>query len=185
MSAEYDEASKSIKLSWSYSGDGDVSFKVKQSVDGGGYSEIQSSSAKEAVIPNAKEGSVYKFQVTAVTEDGESDPASVTLKVNAAEDDESKADDEKKDEDDEKKQDADDDQDKDKQNNGNSNQPDDQNSGNPDQNNQNPGNTDGRKDDDADDQNKDQNKDKNKNPDQDSNTDDQQTNSNGQSTGTH
>ncbi|WP_139372631.1 fibronectin type III domain-containing protein, partial [Bacillus paralicheniformis] len=185
LSAEYDEASKSIKLSWSYSGDGDVSFKVKQSVDGGGYSEIQSSSAKEAVIPNAKEGSVYKFQVTAVTEDGESDPASVTLKVNAAEDDESKADDEKKDEDDEKKQDADDDQDKDKQNNGNSNQPDDQNSGNPDQNNQNPGNTDGRKDDDADDQNKDQNKDKNKNPDQDSNTDDQQTNSNGQSTGTH
>ncbi|KJD52443.1 hypothetical protein UZ38_37670 [Bacillus amyloliquefaciens] len=187
LSAEYDEASKSIKLSWSYSGDGDVSFKVKQSVDGGGYSEIQSSSAKEAVIPNAKEGSVYRFQVTAVTEDGESDPASVTLKVNAAEDDESKADDEKKDEDDEKKQDADadDDQDKDKQNNGNSNQPDDQNSGNTDQNNQNPGNTDGRKDDDADDQNKDQNKDKNKNPDQDSNTDDQQTNSNGQSTGTH
>ena len=90
MSAEYDEASKSIKLSWSYSGDGDVSFKVKQSVDGGGYSEIQNSSAKEAVIPNAKEGSVYRFQVTAVTEDGESDPASVTLKVNAADEDESK-----------------------------------------------------------------------------------------------
>ncbi|MCY9264245.1 PBP1A family penicillin-binding protein [Bacillus haynesii] len=183
LSAEYDEESKSIKLSWSYSGDDDVSFKVKQSVDGGGYSEVQSSSAKEAVIPNVKEGSVYRFQVTAVTEDGESDPASVTLKVNAAEEDESKADDEKKNEDDEKKQDADDDQDKDKQNNGNSNQPDDQNSGNPDQNNQNPGNTDGRKDDDADDQNKDQNKDKNKKPDQDSNTDDQQTNSNGQSTG--
>ncbi|MCY7926030.1 PBP1A family penicillin-binding protein [Bacillus haynesii] len=182
LSAEYDEESKSIKLSWSYSGDDDVSFKVKQSVDGGGYSEVQSSSAKEAVIPNVKEGSVYRFQVTAVTEDGESDPASVTLKVNAAEEDESKADDEKKNEDDENKQDADD-QDKDKQNNGNSNQPDDQNSGNPDQNNQNPGNTDGRKDDDADDQNKDQNKDKNKKPDQDSNTDDQQTNSNGQSTG--
>ncbi|QII49539.1 PBP1A family penicillin-binding protein [Bacillus paralicheniformis] len=185
LSAEYDEESKSIKLSWSYSGDDDVSFKVKQSVDGGGYSEVQSSSAKEAVIPNVKEGSVYRFQVTAVTEDGESDPASVTLKVNAAEEDESKADDEKKNEDDEKKQDADDDQDKDKQNNGNSNQPDDQNSGNPDQNNQNPGNTDGRKDDDADDQNKDQNKDKDKNPDQDSNTDEQPTNSNGQSTGNH
>ncbi|MEC0714202.1 PBP1A family penicillin-binding protein [Bacillus haynesii] len=185
LSAEYDEASKSIKLSWSYSGDDDVSFKVKQSVDGGGYSEIQNSSAKEAVIPNAKEGSVYRFQVTAVTEDGESDPASVTLKVNAAEEDESKADDEKKNEDDEKKQDADDDQDKDKQNNGNSNQPNDQNSGNTDQNNKNPGNTDqnnGRKDDDADDQDKDQNKDKDKNPDPGSNTGDQ-TNSNGQSTG--
>ncbi|MCY8380970.1 PBP1A family penicillin-binding protein [Bacillus haynesii] len=185
LSAEYDEASKSIKLSWSYSGDDDVSFKVKQSVDGGGYSEIQNSSAKEAVIPNAKEGSVYRFQVTAVTEDGESDPASVTLKVNAAEEDESKADDEKKSEDDEKKQDADDAQDKDKQNNGNSNQPDDQNSGNTDQNNKNPGNTDqnnGRKDDDADDQDKDQNKDKDKNPDPGSNTGDQ-TNSNGQSTG--
>ncbi|MCY7835673.1 PBP1A family penicillin-binding protein [Bacillus haynesii] len=185
LSAEYDEASKSIKLSWSYSGDDEVSFKVKQSVDGGGYSEIQNSSAKEAVIPNAKEGSVYRFQVTAVTEDGESDPASVTLKVNAAEEDESKADDEKKNEDDEKKQDADDAQDKDKQNNGNSNQPDDQNSGNTDQNNKNPGNTDqnnGRKDDDADDQDKDQNKDKDKNPDPGSNTGDQ-TNSNGQSTG--
>lgn len=189
LSAEYDEASKSIKLSWSYSGDGDVSFKVKQSVDGGGYSEVQNSSAKEAVIPNAKEGSVYRFQVTAVTEDGESDPASVTLKVNAADEDESKTDDEKKD-DDEKKQDADEDQDKDKQNNGNSNQPNDQNPGNSDQNNQNPGNSDqnnGRKDDDADDQDNDQNKDKdkNKNPDQGANTGDQQTNSNGQSTGTN
>ncbi|MFN2745630.1 MULTISPECIES: PBP1A family penicillin-binding protein [Bacillus] len=149
LSAEYDESSKSIKLSWSYSGedDDDVTFKVKQSVDGGGYSEIQNSSAKEAVIPNAKEGSVYRFQVTAVTEDNESDPASVTLQVNAASDDESKEDEQKQQDDDKQKND----QDKDKQNNGNSNQPDDkkQNPGDTNNGNQNPGNSDnnGRKDD--------------------------------------
>ena len=157
LSAEYDEASKSIKLKWSYSGDDDATFKVKQSVDGGGYSEIQNSSAKEAVIPNAKEGSVYRFQVTAVTDDNESDPASVTLQVNAASDDESKTDEDQQNQDDDQKN-KDEDEDKDKQNNGNTDQPDDQkqNPGDTDNNNQNqnPGNTDnnnGRKDEDQDD----------------------------------
>ncbi|WP_307891829.1 PBP1A family penicillin-binding protein [Bacillus swezeyi] len=177
LSAEYDEASKSIKLKWSYSGEDDdaVSFKVKQSVDSGEYSEVQNSSAKEAVIPNAKEGSVYKFQVTAVTEDSESDPASVTLQVNTP-DDESKTDDDEKNKDDEKQK-ADEDKDKDKQNNGNQNQPGDQNPDNTDQNNQNPGNNNkGRDEDDTDDQNKNKDKDK----DNKDKTDDQPTDSGGQ-----
>ncbi|MCY8185899.1 fibronectin type III domain-containing protein, partial [Bacillus inaquosorum] len=61
---------QSLTLSWNY--DGDATFAVKQSVDGGSYSEIQNSSAKEAVISGVQPGSVYKFEVTAVSDDGKS-----------------------------------------------------------------------------------------------------------------
>ncbi|KKB73799.1 MULTISPECIES: PBP1A family penicillin-binding protein [Bacillus] len=170
LSAEYDEASKSIKLSWSYSGDDDASFKVKQSVDGGGYTEIQNSSAKEAVIPNAKEGSVYRFQVTAVTDDDESDPASVTLKVNAASDDETKADDDQQNQDDQQNKDddqtTDEDKNKDQQDTGDNDQSDDQKQtpGDTNKDNQNSGDTDkdnGNKDKNTDDSSKNKNNDKN------------------------
>lgn len=170
LSAEYDEASKSIKLSWSYSGDDEASFKVKQSVDGGGYTEIQNSSAKEAVIPNAKEGSVYRFQVTAVTDDDESDPASVTLKVNAAGDDETKADDDQQNQDDQQNKDdeqtTDEDKNKDQQDTGDEDQSDDQKQtpGDTNKDNQNSGDTDkdnSNKDKNTDDSSNNKNNDKN------------------------
>ncbi|MDA1475281.1 PBP1A family penicillin-binding protein [Bacillus changyiensis] len=131
LSAHYDKESNSIKVTWSYSGDDDASFKVTQSVDGGKSSEIQNSSQTEAVISNVKQGSTYRFEVTAVTDDGESSPAAVTLKVTAGDEDQeddSKADqDQQKQEDDQKKTEED------------KKKKDDQSTKQPDQQQQNPG----------------------------------------------
>ncbi|WP_340034389.1 PBP1A family penicillin-binding protein [Bacillus sp. FSL K6-0993] len=100
LNVKYDKDNQSLTLSWNY--DGDATFAVKQSVDGGSYSEIQNSSAKEAVISGVQPGSVYKFEVTAVSDDGKS-TASTSYEVPKAEDDEDKkdqqqTDDEKQDE---------------------------------------------------------------------------------------
>lgn len=87
LNVKYDKDNQSLTLSWNY--DGDATFAVKQSVDGGSYSEIQNSSAKEAVISGVQPGSVYKFEVTAVSDDGKS-TASTSYEVPKAEDDEDK-----------------------------------------------------------------------------------------------
>ncbi|MCY8131046.1 peptidase, partial [Bacillus spizizenii] len=105
LSVKYDKDNQSLTLSWNY--DGDATFAVKQSVDGGSYSEIQNSSAKEAVISGVQPGSVYKFEVTAVSDDGKSS-ASTSYEVPKAEDDEDKEDQQQTDDenqDDEKTQD--------------------------------------------------------------------------------
>ncbi|MCA0103779.1 PBP1A family penicillin-binding protein [Bacillus subtilis] len=105
LNVKYDKDNQSLTLSWNY--DGDATFAVKQSVDGGSYSEIQNSSAKEAVISGVQPGSVYKFEVTAVSDDGKS-TASTSYEVPKAEDDEDKKDQQQTDDekqDDEKNQD--------------------------------------------------------------------------------
>ncbi|WP_348710576.1 transglycosylase domain-containing protein [Bacillus subtilis] len=105
LNVKYDKDNQSLTLSWNY--DGDATFAVKQSVDGGSYSEIQNSSAKEAVISGVQPGSVYKFEVTAVSDDGKS-TASTSFEVPKAEDDEDKKDQQQTDDekqDDEKTQD--------------------------------------------------------------------------------
>ncbi|MCC2525862.1 PBP1A family penicillin-binding protein [Bacillus halotolerans] len=105
LSVKYDKDNQSLTLSWKY--DGDATFAVKQSVDGGSYSEVQNSSAKEAVISGVQPGSVYKFEVTAVSDDGESS-ASTSYEVPKAEEDEDKEDQQQTDDenkDDEKTQD--------------------------------------------------------------------------------
>ncbi|PSA99909.1 PBP1A family penicillin-binding protein [Bacillus halotolerans] len=105
LSVKYDKDNQALTLSWKY--DGDAIFAVKQSVDGGSYSEVQNSSAKEAVISGVQPGSVYKFEVTAVSDDGESS-ASTSYEVPKAEEDEDKEDQQQTDDenkDDEKTQD--------------------------------------------------------------------------------
>ncbi|MGF7532850.1 PBP1A family penicillin-binding protein [Bacillus mexicanus] len=102
LNVKYDKDNQSLTLSWKY--DDDATFEVKQSVDDGSYSEIQNSSAKEVVISDVKPGSVYKFQVTAISDDVRSDTAATFYEVPKAEDeenkdDEKKTDDEKQDED--------------------------------------------------------------------------------------
>ncbi|KYD02386.1 PBP1A family penicillin-binding protein [Bacillus atrophaeus] len=101
LSVKYDKDNQSLSLSWKY--DGDASFEVKQSVDGGSYSEIQNSSAKEAVVSGVKPGSVYSFQVTAVADDEKSETVSTSYTVPKDEEDEDKED--QQDTDDEEKQD--------------------------------------------------------------------------------
>jgi penicillin-binding protein 1A len=81
LSVNYDEASKSVTLNWSYSGSEDAVFDVKQSIDDGGYAEIQKTGEKSAVIPNVQPGSVYRFQVTAISDDNRSDTASTMIEI--------------------------------------------------------------------------------------------------------
>ncbi|WP_316274348.1 PBP1A family penicillin-binding protein [Bacillus halotolerans] len=105
LSVKYDKDNQALTLSWKY--DGDATFAVKQSVDGGSYSEVQNSSAKEAVISGVQPGSVYKFEVTAISDDGKSS-ASTSYEVPKAEEDEDKKDQQQTDDenkDDEKTQD--------------------------------------------------------------------------------
>ncbi|MBY8913721.1 PBP1A family penicillin-binding protein [Bacillus sp. YC2] len=107
LQVKYDKDKKSLTLSWDY--DGDATFNVKQSVDGGSYSDIQNSSAKEAVVSDVTPGSTYSFQVTAENDDGKSDTVSTSFKV--PKDEEDDADKDKKTDED---QNSDDNQDKDK-----------------------------------------------------------------------
>ncbi|KXZ18055.1 peptidase [Bacillus nakamurai] len=107
LQVKYDKDKKSLTLSWGY--DGDATFNVKQSVDGGSYSDIQNSSAKEAVVSDVTPGSTYSFQVTAENDDGKSDTVSTSFKV--PKDEEDNADKDKKTD---EEQNPDDNQDKDK-----------------------------------------------------------------------
>ncbi|MED4704001.1 PBP1A family penicillin-binding protein [Bacillus velezensis] len=107
LQVKYDKDKKSLTLSWNY--DGDATFNVKQSVDGGSYSDIQNSSAKEAVVSDVTPGSTYSFQVTAENDDGKSDTASASFKVPKDEEDDADKD---KATDDEQKSDEDKDKDK-------------------------------------------------------------------------
>ncbi|MES1037648.1 PBP1A family penicillin-binding protein [Bacillus pumilus] len=147
LKAVYDEEKKSITLTWGYDDDADATFNVKQAVDNGGYKEIQSSSAKEAVISDVKPGSTYKFQVTATVEDVTSKAASTFLTIKDDEDEEEKADDENKEEEEPQK-------------------PDDEQTDKTDDNKNQPPGTDEQKPDDK----KDQDKDKDKDQDQGGNT---------------
>ncbi|MBT2575425.1 PBP1A family penicillin-binding protein [Bacillus sp. ISL-51] len=106
LQVKYDKDKKSLTLSWDY--DGDASFNVKQSVDGGSYSDTQNSSAKEAVVSDVTPGSTYSFQVTAENDDGKSDTVSTSFKV--PKDEEDDADKDKKTD----EENPDDNQDKDK-----------------------------------------------------------------------
>lgn len=95
LKAVYDEAKKSITLTWGYDEEADATFNVKQAIDNGEYKEIQNNSTKEAVISDVKPGSTYKFQVTATVEEATSKPASTFLTIK---DDEEKVDDDNKEE---------------------------------------------------------------------------------------
>lgn len=79
LGVSYDEKTKTVTLNWTYENDAD--FEVKQSVDDGGYTEIQNSGEKSAVIPNVQPGSVYRFQVTAISENNRSDTASTMIEI--------------------------------------------------------------------------------------------------------
>ncbi|MGG3624121.1 PBP1A family penicillin-binding protein [Bacillus gobiensis] len=80
LNVSYDEASKSVTLNWTHEKD-DATFQVMQSINDGGYAEIQNSGEKSIVIPNVQPGSVYRFQVTAISGDNRSDTASTMIEI--------------------------------------------------------------------------------------------------------
>lgn len=84
LNATYDKDAKSIKLTWDYDSDDNVTFDVKASVNGGSMQGLSSTSDKSLEISNVKPGATYKIQVTAISEDSQiksSEPATASVKV--------------------------------------------------------------------------------------------------------
>ncbi|MGJ7034710.1 transglycosylase domain-containing protein [Anoxybacillus eryuanensis] len=71
LRAQYDPATQTISLSWSYTIDPekDISFEVRQMVDGRKPTVIAKTKDSQLTV-DAKEGSVYLFEVYAVAADG-------------------------------------------------------------------------------------------------------------------
>ncbi|MCA0985741.1 PBP1A family penicillin-binding protein [Guptibacillus algicola] len=69
LSAQYDEASNSISVSWKPGGQKDYTYKVEMSVDGGEYATISESSNTAVSVDNVSPGSEFTFKVTAIVSD--------------------------------------------------------------------------------------------------------------------
>lgn len=83
LRAQYDPATQTISLSWSYTIDPekDVSFEVRQTVDGRKPTVIATTKDSQLTV-EAKEGSVYLFEVYVVTADGtQSAPATALVQI--------------------------------------------------------------------------------------------------------
>lgn len=83
LRAQYDPTSQTISLSWSYTIDPeqDVSFEVRQTVDGGKPTVIATTKDSQLTV-EAKKGSVYLFEVYVVTADGtQSAPATALVQI--------------------------------------------------------------------------------------------------------
>lgn len=83
LSAEYDESSQSIYLSWNHPNAEDVIFHVNMSIDGGSMQSLSPTGDLSMTISNAIPGATYYFEVVAVYEEtGErSEPASTRIDI--------------------------------------------------------------------------------------------------------
>jgi penicillin-binding protein 1A len=83
LQAKYDPATNTISLAWSYTIDpeNDISFEVRQTVDGGKPVVIGTTKDSQLTV-NAGDGSVYLFEVYAVSADGtRSAPATALVQI--------------------------------------------------------------------------------------------------------
>lgn len=85
LQISYNEEVNQIELAWDYPADevGSVSFEISQSVDGSDYQLIEKTQNLSFVIPEPAPGSLYKYQVVAVTEDSKSAPAAASIQIPA------------------------------------------------------------------------------------------------------
>jgi len=87
LTVDYDEDSSSAKLDWKFKKpkrlDGSVQFEVSVSINNGPSENRQTTNENGFVMPNIIPGSTYVFSVTAVAEGIRSDPASVSLTLDA------------------------------------------------------------------------------------------------------
>lgn len=89
VSANYDDASQSIALSWDYTPptqEGEekpinVSFEVSMSVDGGASTVVTVTDKNSVIIPITQDGNEYTLSVVATYEDTRSEPGSATVYV--------------------------------------------------------------------------------------------------------
>ncbi len=83
VKANYDQASSTISLSWSYPADKkqDTVFEINYSVDGGSTTKLTTTKQTAVTISGVKPGSKYSFSIIAVNKKKKSDPATVTVVV--------------------------------------------------------------------------------------------------------
>jgi penicillin-binding protein 1A len=67
LSINYDQVSNTINVSWNYDQGDNVTFEVRQSVDGGSYQVVSNSKNMSYQVGNVTPGSIYSFQVVAVS----------------------------------------------------------------------------------------------------------------------
>lgn len=90
--ATYNDASQQIELTWSHNASADAddeepvnyTYEVTMKVDDGEAVVIQTTGAKQAVIPNAQPGSTYTFSVVATDGESRSAPGTVSLYIEGA-----------------------------------------------------------------------------------------------------
>ncbi|GAA0600051.1 PBP1A family penicillin-binding protein [Virgibacillus siamensis] len=100
LKATFDKKAKSIKVTWDYSSDDNVSFDVKASVNGGSMQGLSSTDDTSLEISNVEPNATYKIQVTAVSEDSSassSEPSTVTVKASGKQDEEEQDEEEEQD----------------------------------------------------------------------------------------
>ncbi|SDL91831.1 PBP1A family penicillin-binding protein [Sediminibacillus halophilus] len=83
LSADYDKDKATVQLDWDYeqeeSDDREVHFEVEASIEGGSSGTAKETAKTEITIPSIKTGESYTFTVRAVSEEEESDPASIVV----------------------------------------------------------------------------------------------------------
>ena len=88
LSADYDEAQNLVRLSWNHEGGDGVEFAVSYSVDGGSAQNLTTTSEMAAAATGVEPGRTYTFSVVARSGDASSPPASVSLQIGGAPEDE-------------------------------------------------------------------------------------------------
>ncbi|MFC7365597.1 MULTISPECIES: transglycosylase domain-containing protein [Bhargavaea] len=91
LSADYDEAQNLVRLSWEHEGGEDVQFAVSYSVDGGGAQNLTTTTEKTAAATGVEPGKTYTFSVVAKSGDASSAPASVSIQIGGAPEEEQPA----------------------------------------------------------------------------------------------
>lgn len=81
LNVNYDQESNSITINWNYKSDSDVTFEVKQSIDNGSYQVVSNSGDLSYTVVDVKPGSVYSFQVVAVSDGARSSAAATKIQV--------------------------------------------------------------------------------------------------------
>lgn len=94
LTATFNEADESITLNWAHNKpdsediEGDVEFTIHADMDGSGQKEMTTTKDSTVTFTGAERGKTYTFSVTAKLNGLESEPASVTLQIDAVEEEE-------------------------------------------------------------------------------------------------
>lgn len=87
LTVDYDEATSSATLAWDFEKPTDrevnVQFEVSVSVDNGPNEILQTTDQMRLIVQSLIPGSTYVFSVTAISEDVRSEPASISLTLDA------------------------------------------------------------------------------------------------------